>query len=147
MIYRVISEPKDLIAQFVAQVSGFPFTKTEEYSALGLVRDDVLVAGVVYNGYSWPNIMAHIGAVDGAKWATREYLFRQLKCKRITGVMAKRNKRVRRFAEHLGFTFEGKLTKAYPDDDAMIYGLMEENCKWHKQGAHYGQEFIATAGA
>lgn len=140
MSFRVINEPKSLIANFVSAVNDVPFSAGNGYAALGLVRDDSLVAGVVYNGFSWPDILMHIGAVPGRHWLTREFLFamfdypfRQLRCARVTGLIPKKNKDCRIFAEHLGFEFEGKMRRALPDDDLMVYGLLEEKSTWHRE--------------
>jgi|TARA_R100001530_G_scaffold3596_5_gene5285 RimJ/RimL family protein N-acetyltransferase len=134
----IITQPKEDIAHFVSGIIGerqhFPF---ENYSAIGLIKDDELVAGVIYNHATGSNIMAHIAAVEGKKWLTREFLFamfdypfNQLGVRRITGLVPKKNTVARRFDTHLGFKYEGNMRNALPDDDMIIYGMLREKCKW-----------------
>ena len=136
----IVAQPKENIADFVGNIIGqgqyFPF---DEYSALGLMEDGVLIAGVIYNHYNKPNIMAHIADIPGKKWLTRDFLFamfdypfNQLECNRITGLVPKKNKEARRFDTHLGFEYEGNMRHALPDDDMLIYGMLKEKCKWLK---------------
>lgn len=137
----IIAQPKEVIATFVSNAVGndqhFPF---ENYSALGLVTDGELVAGVVYNHFTGVNIMAHIAGKPGRKWLTREFLFamfdypfNDLGVRRITGLVPKKNKDARRFDEHLGFEYEGNMRNALADDDMIIYGMLREKCKWLKK--------------
>lgn len=139
-MFRIISEPRGLIANFVAQASGARFEVEGSYAAIALLRDDEIRAGVLYNGFAWPNILMHIGAVPGRHWLTREFLFamfdypfRQLRCRRVTGTIPRKNKDCRKFAENLGFEFEGKMRNAAEDDDLMVYGLLEEKCRFHRE--------------
>lgn len=61
------------------------------------------------------------------RWA-----FRLQKMKRLTAEIAKRNKRARKFVEHVGFRLEGTLRYGWHDgnDDMCIYGLTHDACKW-----------------
>jgi len=135
----IICQPKEQIAEFVSSAVGgsarhFPWGN---YSALGLTSSGQLVAGVIYNHYAGPTICAHIGAVPGKKWLTRSFLramfdypFNQLKVRRITGLVPKRNRAARKFDEHLGFKLEGCMRHALPDDDMLVYGMLREECRW-----------------
>lgn len=136
----IVTQPKEAIADFVSSVIGegehFPF---DEYTALGLINDDEIIAGVIYTNYAKPNILAHIAALPNKRWLNREFLFamfdypfNQLGCNRITGLVAKKNKEARRFDTHLGFEYEGNMRQALPDDDMLIYGMIKEKCKWLK---------------
>jgi len=135
----IISQPKDRIADFVSDIIGenhFPF---ENFSALGLLKNDELIAGVIYNHYTGVNIMAHIAAVPGKRWMSREFLyamfdypFNQLGVRRITGLVPKKNRVAREFDTHLGFEYEGNMRNALPDDDMIVYGMLREKCKWLK---------------
>lgn len=61
-----------------------------------------------------------------------EWAFRGEKMKRLTAEIAKRNKRARKFVEHIGFRLEGTLRHGWHDgkDDMCIYGLTHDACKW-----------------
>lgn len=131
----IITQPKDEIADFVQRMGGGgPF---REFTALGLVKDGELVAGVIYNLYTGTSICMHVGAKPGRRWLTRgflyaafDYPFNELKCRRVTGLVPSKNSDARRFDRHLGFEFEGIMRHALADDDLMIFGLLKENCRW-----------------
>lgn len=60
------------------------------------------------------------------------YIFGQLGCVRCTSIVKKNNKRSRDFLEALNFQLEGNLRKAYDGTkDALIYGLLAEECKFY----------------
>lgn len=133
----IITQPKETIAKFVSWANKEEHWPWENYSALGLLNDGALVAGVLYNHYHHPSIMMHVGALQGRMWLTREFLFaafdypfNQLKVNRITALVPKKNKDARKFDEHLGFKLEGVMRQALADDDMMVYGLLRSECKY-----------------
>lgn len=107
--------------------------------AIGVLRGDELVGGVVYHNYRYHDI-EFSGAFTTPRWCLPQtlrglfqYPFEQLGCVRMTTVTARNNKRARRMDEGLGFRLEGCLRKAFDGkQDAMIYGLMREHCKFLK---------------
>jgi hypothetical protein len=131
---KIITEPKELIGRYVAQKQG----RSPDwglYVAFGLVNDDEeLICGVVFNGYIAPNIMMHISAdtiTPGFISTVMHYAFVTNKCKRVTGIIDKRNKKSRRFAHHLGAKLEGVMREASEHGDLCIYGLMKRDAeKW-----------------
>lgn len=134
----IISQPKEIIGAFVNVRQGFkPETSWGNFNALGLVRNGHLVAGVIYNVYEAANVNMHIGADDGAKWLTRgflfaafDYPFNQLGKRRVSAFMRATNKKAISFAENLGFTYEGTLPHYYWQDDALMYGMVKEKCRF-----------------
>lgn len=71
------------------------------------------------------------------RWATRSilkaafgYPFVQLPCVRLTAYTGKNMPHVRQFLERLGFQQEGIVRRGFADDDAVIYGMLKEECKW-----------------
>jgi RimJ/RimL family protein N-acetyltransferase len=132
---RIITEPKELIARYVARRT-HSLSNPGSFSAVALVNnEDELMAGVVFNGYSHPNILMHIAAermTPGFIAAVMHYPFKQLGCKRVTGVIDKKNKKSRQFAEHLGAVLEGTMKDASPrGGDVCVYGLLEKAArKW-----------------
>lgn len=134
----IIAEPKELIAAFVSVRQGLkPDAPWGSFTALGLIRGERLVAGVIYNNFEGANACMHVGAEDGAMWLTPEFLhaafdypFNQLGKRRVTALTRKKNKRVRHFVENLGFKYEGTLPHYYQDDDMCVYGLLRANCRF-----------------
>lgn len=105
--------------------------------AMGMVEDGHIIAVVAYNQFHWPAITMHVAAEPGKLWATREFRFHafsypfiQLNCRRVTALVAAKNVVSQRFEENLGFTLEGRMERALPDDDQLIYRMFKEDCKW-----------------
>jgi len=135
----IVAQPADQIGAFVAAVQGEP-QPWGNFSALGLVRDGYLVAGVVYNNWSGAGVCAHIGALPGRRWMTRaflramfEYPFVQCNRRRITALVARKNRHARRFVENLGFKHEGCVRHALERDDWILYGMLREECRFLEQ--------------
>lgn len=106
--------------------------------AIGVSRQDQLLAGCVYNNWRHPNIEVTF-ATDSPRWASRQaiscilsYPFVQLGCLRITAYTRAGNERARAFLTGLGFDQEGYHPHGFPDDDAVSYGLLREKCRWVK---------------
>ncbi len=118
--------------------NGAVYRPADGDKAIGLIDPDKgLIAGVLYQNFNGVNISAHIAAVPGANWLTRNFLwvmfdypFNQLGVKRITGVVPASNLAARRFDEHLGFVHEATLKDALPDGDLLLYVMWRENCRW-----------------
>ena len=129
---RIITEPKETIGRYVASKleSGGKWT---DFVAFGLVNNDQeLMAGVVFNGYTPPAICRHIAAEKMTPTfiaVIMDYAFRQLKCKRVTGVIDRKNRASRRFALHLGAKLEGVMRDATPNGDTCIYGLLRKDAE------------------
>jgi RimJ/RimL family protein N-acetyltransferase len=147
-VRQIITQPKELIGKFVALVQGRD-EPWGNFTTIGLVEDDALIAGVVYNNFGGAQVCAHIGAIKGSRWASRAYLhaifaypFDQLQKRRITALVAKKNRDARLFVEGLGFILEGKVRQALADDDLLLYGIVRSEAgRWlgartSKQTAH-----------
>lgn len=106
--------------------------------ALGLERDGKLIAGVLYEGFSGPNLWMHVAAEPGSNWLTRGFLravftypFVQLGCRRVSGAVDASNTAARRFDEHLGFREEARLRGAAADGgDVILYVMWKEDCRY-----------------
>ena len=140
---EIITEPKELIAAFVAVRQGAkPDAPWGSYSAIGLKRDGRLVAGVIYNSNESANICMHVGAEDGSKWMTRDFLyacfyypFEQLGKRRVTACIRSGNKKAADFVENLGFKYEARLPHWYGEEDMLVYGMLRERCRFLEKKA------------
>lgn len=109
--------------------------------AIGVERNGVLIAGVVYTMYTGPSICMHVAGEPGSHWLSQEFLYRvfaypflQLKCYRVTGLVRADNLHAQRFDEKLGFVREGLMRKAASDGtDMIVYGMLREDCRFLKQ--------------
>jgi len=104
-------------------------------TGIGWMVDGKITAGAVFNNYNRASVHMHL-AIEGRMPPTfvaaiMDYPFRQLGCKRITGLIAERNWASRRFAEHLGARIEGVLQDALESGNLVVYGLLRNDaCKW-----------------
>ena len=105
---------------------------------IGFSHDDVLIAGVVYHEYrpAYKSIEMSIAAVS-PKWATKgnlraifAYPFLDLKANRVTAITPRKNKRARHLIEGVGFKLEGVARKGFGSEDAVIYGMLRDECRW-----------------
>ena len=109
----------------------------EWYEAIGLQRDGVLIGGCVYNFYTVSDIAISVASDGSGHWLTRDFLravfgypFNQLKVRRLTSYIASRNAASLRFNAKLGFTTEGILRHALPDDDLILRGMLRSECRY-----------------
>jgi RimJ/RimL family protein N-acetyltransferase len=123
------------VAQWVGERLGIE--DFGQYKAIGVVDDQTLIAGVVYNNLRHPNIEMTI-ASESPRWCSRRilfglfaYPFNQLRCQRVTAVTERKNQPTRAFLYRLGFREEGQMRRAFPSgEDAVIHGMLREECRW-----------------
>ena len=129
-----------LVANYVNEKIGIDVTGGTPYVGLA-ITDEVnnFAAGLVvsnFNGISCEVSMAS----ESATWARKgilkyiaNYIFIKNQCIRCQLVIRKHRStwRVRKLVQKLGFTLEGTLKRAYDGrDDALIFGLLAENCRF-----------------
>jgi RimJ/RimL family protein N-acetyltransferase len=140
VVGSVLFGADDVVASFVKSRLP-PSTRFRDYAALGVVRDGVLCGGVVYHNYcelEHGSVIEASYAFDTARWAFPAtlrtlfaYPFVQLGCARMTAIVAKGNKRSRRFVEGVGFHLEGVHPRAMDGKQtALSYGMLKEQCRW-----------------
>lgn len=119
------------------QIEGTPID-FGPHASLAVLKDDEVVAGIVYSEMHGDfDIRASI-ATRGPGWATRgvlralfSYPFDQLKVRRITCLIAADNVKSQTLCEKMGFSREGTHPRAWDGHKAaMSYGLLREDCKW-----------------
>jgi hypothetical protein len=136
LVGAVLFGADGLVKQFVANriVGGAAFSP--DAVALGVVKGNDIIGGVVYDHFTGFDIHATIAA-DSPLWARPKtletlfgYPFNQLGCTRMTSLIKRGNKRSRRFCEGLGFKVEGVMRKAYGTSDGILYGLLKSECRF-----------------
>lgn len=135
LVGNVLCGADEMVAAYVSEripgCTGFgPAT------ALGVVRNGVLVGGVVYHEFRGHDCRIS-GAFDSAGFIPWRFLFaypfEQLGCVRLTSIIDKKNKRSRLLTEGLGFKQEGVHPKGIDGKaTAISYGLLKEHCRWIK---------------
>ena len=104
--------------------------------AIAAVADRVL-AVVFYSHFNGADVQMHITSRD-PRWCSRgtlrgffHYPFEQLRVRRVTAIIRKKNRRARRMNERLGFKLEGVHRQCYPDGATGVsYGMTRDECRW-----------------
>lgn len=133
---RLISKEHSRVGAWI-QAHGGGYYR-EGTTCLGLEKDGVLIAGVMYDYYNGSSIWMHV-ASSVKHWLDRDYLrvcfdypFNQLCCKVVLGYVDENNLKARRFDEHLGFKLTAVIPEGHPKGDLLIYTMRKENCRWLK---------------
>lgn len=113
-------------------------------SAIGWEEGGELRAGVLYDQYNGRSICMHVASDGSRRWMTREYLayvfsypFRQLKVKKILGLVDSTNENALSFDKALGFKVEHVIEDAGKTGSLVILSMSEADCRWLKLGARY----------
>lgn len=120
-------------------------------TAIGLMEDGELIAGVVFDAWNGASCCMHVAAVDGKAWMTPSYLkacfaypFNQLKVNKILGLVGSGNKAALQFDLHLGFVPEATLEGAHPDGSLVVLSMTRAQCRWLPENRH-GKTFSTAA--
>ena len=116
------------VAEYVA--AGLGVVIHPPFVAIGVVKDDRLAGGMVFNGFTGANIeitafgpgCMHRGIIRAAL----HYVFEQSNVLRLTARTKRSNKLVCKLLPRLGFQFEAVLKNYYGPqrgDDAILYRL------------------------
>lgn len=124
---------------------GKPGEWNDKSRALGVLKGQSLIAGVVYSDYiekpdGTPlDIQLSIYSIDKT-WATRHNLralfgvpFTQFRLERIHTLCSANDEGIIMFNKRLGFIQEGVHRQAWPmGGDAISFGMLKNECKWIK---------------
>lgn len=130
---------KDAIANWVATKIGNA-NQFHLYEAIGILKDNKIVGGVVIDNY-FPGGRCSIHcAGDGKNWLSCEfiyivfdYIFRQLGCRVIVNVVNSKNLKSIRFTEKIGFRNVLNIKHGSSNGaDALIFEMQKSECKWIK---------------
>ena len=113
---------------------------TGSVTSVSLVdENDEFLAVTVFSAYTGTNIDMHIAAKRSNAWASRRFFhasfelpFLVLEVPRVTGLIRGGNLTAQGFVSRLGFQYEGRMRKAFPDgEDLVLYGLLREDYLSH----------------
>ncbi len=109
----------------------------DKFAALGIMSDGELIGGAIYHQFTGNMIEISLASISPA-WCSRKtlkaifsYPFEQMGVTRMNAFCDKKNKKIRKIMERIGFKQEGCLRKALPNShDAIVYGMLRDECKW-----------------
>ena len=121
------------IGHWVAQkIAGKFFA--EGSSAIGLQKDGITIAGVIYENWNRQSIFCHI-AIEGRMTkaflkAIFDYPFNVCHCKKIIVPVVSNHAKSIKLVTKMGFTEEARLKDASHDGDIIFLTLARENCRF-----------------
>ena len=105
----------------------------DNMTAIGEVRDGMIIAGVAFESYNGSNMIGHqriISPPSRKFWINvADYIFNQAGCKRFTAMVHANNEKAIKLNLHIGFVIEATLKDAGPNCDLLVMTLWRENCK------------------
>jgi RimJ/RimL family protein N-acetyltransferase len=135
---RLVWGLDQVVAEYVS--AQFPIAQRrggfKPKAAVGIADDtDTLVGGIVMTDWRGHDGCLSIyfrrpALTDEMIAELCHWAFRKEGMKRLTAEIAKKNKRARRFVEHVGFRLEGTLRHGWHvgNDDMCIYGMTADAC-------------------
>ena len=137
MGWRIVSGPE--VGLWVADKMNGSFSSATG-TAIGLEKDDCLIAGVMFENWNQQSITAHM-AITGKLTrsfigAIFRYAFGKCGVHKVICPISSGNAKSNKFAKKLGFTEEARLCDAAPDGDIILYTLKKDDCRF--LGEQYG---------
>ena len=132
---ELVYDQKERIGAWVAELTGQESSWGSFY-AMGVVRGDDIIAGVVINNFNTSNATCHIAISQQTKMivplfeAVCDYAFRQCKLKRLTGMVPMNEPAVIEFDKHLGFEEEFVMKDGAADSDMQVLVMWPDKCRW-----------------
>jgi len=105
----------------------------EDSVAVGLLRGDEIVAGVIYEDWNGASIVCHIAATRLTPLylaAIFHYPFVVCGATMIIAPIPDRNDRSVRLVQHMGFHEAARIQDAHPDGDILLYTLRDSECRF-----------------
>ena len=121
----------------------------ENSAAIGLVKDDKIVAGVIYENWNRRSVVTHI-AIEGRLtrsflYAIFHYPFVTCGVNKIISAVNDTNTKSVLMVTNMGFIAEGRLKDCSPDGDIILYTMQKSDCRF--LGKRYGQEHSEASSA
>lgn len=107
-----------------------------DFYALGIIQNDEVIAGVVFNNFNGANATCHIAIAKQTKLipkmieAACDYAFRFSGLKRLTGMVPTNEPRTIAFDKHLGFEEEFVMRDGAPGADMQVLVMRSDTCRW-----------------
>jgi RimJ/RimL family protein N-acetyltransferase len=132
---KLVLDQKEHIGAWVAKMVG-QGAEWGSFYALGVVRGDEIIAGVVINNFNGANATCHIAIAQQTKMiiplfeAVCDYAFNHCKLKRLTGMVPTNEPSIIAFDKHLGFEEEFVMKDGAPNADMQILVMWPDKCRW-----------------
>lgn len=127
------------VGHWVAEKLGFGYFAARS-NAIGLIKDNKLIAGVIYENWNRRSIMCHI-VVEGRLTrlyvgAIFNYAFNVCNVEKIIVPVESHNLKSIKLIKNMGFTEEGRIKDSQPNGDIILYTMTKGDCRF--LGDRYG---------
>lgn len=121
------------VGHWVAKRVDFGFLESRSV-ALGLKREDKIIAGVIYDNFNHQTIWCHF-AIEGKLTpaflaAIFDYPFNTCKVEKIIAPVGSDNEKSGKVVKNMGFTEEGRIKEGIPHGDIVFYTLRRDDCRF-----------------
>jgi RimJ/RimL family protein N-acetyltransferase len=127
----IVSGPD--VGHWVAKRVDYGFLETRA-NALGLKRNNELIAGVIYENWNHQSIWCHF-AIEGQLTpaylaAIFDYPYNICQVEKIICPVGSDNEQSIKVVKKMGFTEEGRIKEGRPHGDIVFYTLRRDDCRF-----------------
>lgn len=128
----IIFDRQAELSQWIAEKTGGTYaTLTSRF--IGLELNGKITAVTAFTDYNGASIQMHVAINRITKEYTHlcfDYVFNQLKVKKVIGLVESNNAKALRFDKHLGFIEEYVIKDAGRSGDIHILSMTREQCRF-----------------
>lgn len=116
-------------------------------TAIGLVRDGEIIAGIIYENWNGRSIVAHM-AITGRMTAAFvgvifDYAFNVCKAEKAIVPCGSDNAKIIKLVTNMGFREEARIKDGEPNGDIVLYTLKRSECRF--LGENFGKKYTSNA--
>lgn len=122
-----------------------------EGHVIGLLRDERIIAGTVYDRHNGASIQMHT-AIAGRPtyewyWFCFYYPFVQLRLRKVIAPVSSGNPAAVGFVLNVGFQLEARIANAYPNGDLLAFTMTPNQCRFLEKRNESKRHATSTCGA
>lgn len=136
MAFNIIYDQPDVVGPWVCARTGGVYCKEISQAIGQLNSKGEIVAGVLFEGFNGATVKGHIAIEPGYSfsrtflWAIGDYAFRQIKVRKVIGLVNSTNTKAIELDKKLGYVEEGRIKGGTVDGDLLILTLTAENYRY-----------------
>jgi RimJ/RimL family protein N-acetyltransferase len=129
----LVSYPLEMLYEWISERVGM--TRSEDFRAIGRIKDGKLVAVAAFTGYNGASLQMHMASEAGLFSrkhikAAFDYAFNVCGCELVFGMVPSGNTRALDIDLRLGFKEVANIAGAHPDGSLHILMMRREDCRW-----------------
>jgi hypothetical protein len=129
----LVSYPLEMLYEWLNERVGL--ARSEDFRAIGRIKDGRLVAVSGFTGYNGASLQMHMAVEDGQMSRKHlqesfRYAFDVCGCEMVFGMVPSGNQRALEIDLRLGFKEVANIAGAHPDGSLHILTMRREECRW-----------------